>query len=703
MKKRSVYREHNQKFRKSSRYKKNILQAEIVKFTDDNDLILRLSQQDKIKSITEVLYTPKNKDPILKIGDTILVEITETPNDEYLLNAKFISTINDNRITILGIFEKHGNKGIILSITKGSQKKWNVNPNFENDAINGDIVEAEETISKYQKEDAKIISILGNVNDAKSLSLIAINEHNIPHRFPEEVFESYDEVKVSQKSRTDLRDLSFVTIDPSDARDHDDAVFALHDKDKDNLGGFIVWVAIADVAQYVKIESPIDLEARKRGNSTYFTDRVIPMLPEKLSTDLCSLNENLERPCIAVYMKINSKGEKITHEFVRGTIISKASLNYEEVQESFDGITNKKTKPLYEIVLKPLLLAYQATVISKQRRQPLKLNLPERQIKITDKGEVDSIKFKKQLIAHELIEEFMIMANVCAAETLTKKNINTLFRIHEEPKIERINFLMEAVKSIGLNLPKSQVLKTADLNKLLYQASKTDYSEVINLNVLRTMTQAYYSNKESSHFGLNLRKYVHFTSPIRRYADLLVHRALITAHNWDNEDMPSKGELPNLEKIASHISITERRSMVAERETIDRYLARYLKDKVGGEFHCTISGITRFGIFIQLNEIGADGLIPLSNFSNEYYKYNENENSLTGSLSNRKIQIGMSAIAILIASDEKSGGLRFKLLELNDKPFEQLRKSKKFTKRKRKLRKKKVKLNETIISKEPFS
>ena len=265
------------------------------------------------------------------------------------------------------------------------------------------------------------------------------------------------------------------------------------------------------------------------------------------------------------------------------------------------------------------MLAYQATVISKQRRQPLKLNLPERQIKITDKGEVDSIKFKKQLIAHELIEEFMIMANVCAAETLTKKNINTLFRIHEEPKIERINSLMEAVKSIGLNLPKSQVLKTADLNKLLYQASKTDYSEVINLNVLRTMTQAYYSNKESSHFGLNLRKYVHFTSPIRRYADLLVHRALITAHNWDKEDMPSKGKLPNLEKIASHISITERRSMVAERETIDRYLARYLKDKVGGEFHCTISGITRFGIFIQLNEIGADGLIPLSNFSNEYY------------------------------------------------------------------------------------
>ena len=689
MKKRSFHREHNPKFRKFSRFKKNIVQAEIAKFTDDNDLILKLSQQDKIKNITEVLYSPKNKDPILKIGDTILVEITETPNDEYLLNAKFISTINDNRITILGIFEKHGNKGIILSITKGSQKKWNVNPNYENDAINGDIVEAEETISKYQKEDAKIINILGNVNNAKSLSLIAINEHNIPHKFPEEVLEKYDEVKVSQKSRTDLRDLSFVTIDPADARDHDDAVFALHDKDKDNLGGFIVWVAIADVAQYVKIESPIDLEARKRGNSTYFTDRVIPMLPEKLSTDLCSLNENLERPCIAVYMKINSKGEKITHEFVRGTIISKASLNYEEVQNSFDGITNKKTKAVYEIVLKPLLLAYQATVISKRRRQPLQLNLPERQIKITNKGEVDSIKFKKQLIAHELIEEFMIMANVCAAETLTKKNINTLFRIHEEPKTERMNSLMETAKSFGLTLPKSQVLKTADLNKLLYQASKTDYSEVINLNVLRTMTQAYYSNKESSHFGLNLRKYVHFTSPIRRYADLLVHRALITAHNWDKEEIPSKGEFPNLEKIASHISITERRSMVAERETIDRYLARYLKDKVGGEFNCIISGITRFGIFIQLNEIGADGLIPLSNFSSEYFKYNENENSLTGSISNRKIQVGMSAIAILIASDEKSGGLRFKLLDLNNKPFEQLRKSKKFTKRNQKLRKKK--------------
>ena len=264
----------------------------------------------------------------------------------------------------------------------------------------------------------------------------------------------------------DLRDLPFITIDPADARDHDDAVFAEEDTAQNNLGGYIIWVAIADVAKFVKIDSPIDREAETRGNSTYFTDRVVPMLPEILSTDLCSLNENQERSCIAVRMKINSIGEKIEHKFVRASIISKASLEYEEVQNAFDGTTNNKTDHLYEKVLRPLYLAYQATLLAKKKRQPLNLNLPDREILLNDNGEVSSIKFKKQLRAHELIEEFMVLANVCAAETLTSTNTDALYRVHEEPKLERAQTLNETLKSIGLNTPNSKNLKTSDLNKL---------------------------------------------------------------------------------------------------------------------------------------------------------------------------------------------------------------------------------------------
>ena len=678
----------NRRYRRSfSKLNKFITKAQVTEFTDDQDIILKLDDKKK----TQALYIPSNKDPVLKIGDNILVEIIETHHDDNLLSAKFINIIDNNKIKIIGIFFKQNNKSFLHSILKGSKKKWAVDPSFEKKAIDGDLVEAYQPLSgsQYQKKGLEISRIVGNIHNAKSLSLIAIAEHNIPNEFSKEILNGLGKNKNSQPNQMDLRDLPFITIDPADARDHDDAVFAEEDTAQNNLGGYIIWVAIADVAKFVKIDSPIDIEAEIRGNSTYFTDRVVPMLPEIISTDLCSLNENQERSCIAVRMKINSIGEKIEHKFVRATIISKASLKYEEVQDAFDGTTNNKTDHLYEKVLRPLYLAYQSTLLAKKKRQPLNLNLPDREIQLNDNGEVSSIKFKKQLEAHELIEEFMVMANVCAAETLTSTNTDALYRVHEEPKLERAQSLNETIKSIGLNAPNSKNLKTSDLNKLLNQAEGTDYSKLINFSVLRTMTQAYYAKSDSSHFGLNLRKYTHFTSPIRRYADLIVHRALIAAHGWD-KDISTKAEKLRLEKIAVHISMTERRSMVAERETVDRYMAQYLKNKIGQEFNCIISGITRFGIFIQINEIGADGLIPLSNFSNEYFRYNEKDNSLIGSLSNQKIQVGMNVTALLIEADETSGGLRFKLSELNGQNFDQSNRSNRFKIKKSKLKKKKT-------------
>ena len=668
-----------------------ICQAEIIDFTEDKDPILKFDNNTIDSNLTPIYVLRKN-DPSFKIGEKLLIEIIFNPDDSTLTKINFINKINKSTKNHIGIFKKSRRGGIVFSVQKGSRKKWHINPKFENSAVEDDIVEIEgqSAGSAKGKKYLKIRNIIGNLNENKSLSLLAIKEHNIPYQFSDEVINEASKFKDFKKNRQNLLNIFFVTIDPNDARDHDDAVYAMKDIQKDNPGGYIIWVAIADVAQYVQMGSSIDIEARLRGNSTYFVDRVIPMLPENLSNNLCSLKENMERPCIAVKIRINSNGEKLDHNFYRGRIVSKASLSYEEVQDAYEGKTNSKTKPLYKPVLEALFLAFEALLKSKRKRQPLALDLPEREIILSEQGEVQSINLKKQLSANELIEEFMVLANVCAAETLSDKKVPAIYRIHEEPTSERINALNETVRSIGLNLKKLNSLKTTDLNRLLSLASKTNHSGMINLSVLRTMTQAYYSNKLSSHFGLNLQKYTHFTSPIRRYADLVVHRALIATHEWD-ANLISEEERYDLRTISQHASLTERRSMGAERDTIDRYLARFLKDKIGGEFYCLFSGITQFGIFIQLEEIGADGLIPLSNLGSEYFKYNENENSLTGQVSKTKITVGMRAKVTLLEADETSGSLRFKPLELNGQLFDKLVSDKKLKGKKYKLRRKKRK------------
>lgn len=670
---------------------RTICQVEIIDFTEDKDLILKVEKGTKDDEL-ELIYVLRKNDPSFKIGEKLLVEILLNSDHTTVTKINFINKINENISNHIGIYKKSHRGNFVYSIQKGSRKKWLINPKFESSAMDDDIVEIEDRPqgSFKGKKYHKIRNIIGNLNENKSLSLLAIKEHNIPYQFSNQIINEASKIKDFKPNQQNLKNLFFVTIDPTDARDHDDAVYAMKDTHEDNPNGYIIWVAIADVAQYVKIGSSIDIEARLRGNSTYFVDRVIPMLPENLSNNLCSLKENMERPCIAVKIRINSDGEKLEHNFFRGTMVSKASLGYKEVQDAYEGKISPKTEPLYKPVLETLFLAFEALLKSKNKRQPLELNLPEREILLSEKGEVQSINLKKQLSANKLIEEFMVLANICAAETLSNKKVPAIYRIHEEPTLEKINALNETIRSIDLNLKKLNSLKTADLNQLLKLASTTDHSNMINLSILRTMTQAYYSNKLSAHFGLNLQKYAHFTSPIRRYADLIVHRALIATHNWDTTLIPAD-ETSDLGAIARHISLTERRSMSAERDTIDRYLARFLKDKIGGEFYCLISGITRFGIFIQLDEIGADGLIPLSNLGSEYYKFDENENSLTGKASKTKIKVGMSARVSLLEADETSGGLRFKLIELNGQLFDKLVSHKKLKKKKYKLRRKKRK------------
>ncbi|ETA53934.1 ribonuclease R [Ponticoccus alexandrii] len=619
-----------------------------------------------------VLIVPRASDPALGEGDRILARLQVVHEEDHNYEARLIRRIGTSPRKIVGIFRKSAEGGRIMPIDKGSDKEWTVGPDAALGAKDGELVEAEQAGpgGRMGLPRARITLRLGDPSEPRAVSLIAIHQHGIPDDFPADVLEEADAKKPAGLSgRTDLRDMPLVTIDPSDARDHDDAVFAEADDDPKNPGGWRLWVAIADVAHYVTPGSRIDREARKRGNSSYFPDRVVPMLPDRLSGDLCSLHEGVPRACIAVCMTVDRDGNKLRQKFLRGLMRSPASLTYQQVQAAIDGQPDDATGPLLDPVLKPLYAGYAALKAARERRQPLDLDLPERRVQLGEDGKVTSVDFVDRLEAHRLIEEYMVLANVAAAETLIAKKTPLLFRVHEEPPQDKLESLRDTAQAAGLTLAKGQVLKTEHLNRLLHQAAGTDEAELINLSTLRSMTQAYYTPKNFGHFGLALQNYAHFTSPIRRYSDLIVHRALITAHGWGDDGLTAE-EIDGLEKTGQHISDTERRSMMAERDTTDRYLAAYLSDRLGAEFTGRVSGIAKFGLFVKLDETGADGLVPISTLGNEYFHFDRESGTLMGADSGREIGLGMRARVKLVEAAPVTGGIAFELLELDGEEYE---------------------------------
>lgn len=616
-----------------------------------------------------VLLIPRQTDPALGEGDRILARLQVVHEEDHNYEARLIRRIGNSPQKVVGIFRKGAEGGRIMPIDKGSDKEWAVAPDATGGAQEGELVEAEQASPRNTRmglPKARIVMRLGDPTAPRAVSLIAIHQHGIPDDFPEEVVAEADRMKpAGLKGRTDLRELPLVTIDPSDARDHDDAVFAEPDEDPNNKGGFVIWVAIADVAYYVRPGSQLDHEARKRGNSSYFPDRVVPMLPDRLSGDLCSLHEGVPRACIVARIRIDAEGNKLGQKFHRALMRSPASLTYQQVQAAMDGEPDDKTGPLLEPVIRPLYDAYAALKAARARRQPLDLDLPERRIVLDEDGTVKSVDFTDRLDAHKLIEEFMVLANVAAADTLIAKDVPLLFRVHEEPPQDKLESLRDTAEVAGLTLPKGQVLKTAHLNKLLHDAAGKEDAELINIATLRSMTQAYYSPKNFGHFGLALQNYAHFTSPIRRYADLIVHRALITAHHWGDDGL-SEMDVEKLEATGNQISDTERRSMLAERDTTDRYLAAYLSDRVGAEFTGRISGIAKFGVFVKLDETGADGLVPISTLGREFFHFDRDSGTLMGADSGRIIALGQRARVKLIEAAPVTGGIAFEMLEIED-------------------------------------
>lgn len=641
----------------------------VAEIDGDGDIFLEPVEWTGEDDAPRILFLSKSEDAAVSMDDRLLCRLTKVTEDDHSYQARLIRRIATGPTKILGIFRKGAEGGRIVPIDKGTSSEWRVPPGALGGATDGELVEAVQTGPKSRMglPIARIVTRLGDPSDARAVSLIAIHQHGIPDTFPDDVLAEAEAAKPAPLGgREDLRDLPLVTIDPFDARDRDDACYAHRDDDPKNPGGFVLWVAIADVAHYVRPGSALDREARKRGNSTYFPDRVVPMLPEALSADLCSLHGGVERACMAVRMVIDAQGNKLSHRFTRGLMKSPAALNYQEVQAGMDGAPSDDVAPLMEPVIEPLFATYRALKLARDRRDPLNLELPERQILIDDSGQVSSVAFKDRLDAHKLIEEFMVLANVAAAEELIAKKAPVMFRVHEEPGPEKMEALREIATASGFALAKGQVLKTAHLNRLLKQAAGTEHQELMNISALRSMTQAYYGPENFGHFGLALKNYAHFTSPIRRYADLIVHRSLIAAHGWGDDGLTPE-DVTQLKEIGEAISDSERRSMQAERDTTDRYLAAFLADRVGAEMVGKIAGVAGFGLFVKLDETGADGLIPIGSLGREYFRHNRDAQTLTGEKSGLTLGLGQSVLVRLAEATPTTGGLILELLEVDGK------------------------------------
>lgn len=519
---------------------------------------------------------------------------------------------------------------------------------------------------KYERN-VEILKVVGSANDPKAFTLISLEQHGVPVGFEDDVIEEAKSLKLPglSKYREDLRSVPLLTIDPVDAKDFDDAVFAAPDDDPKNTDGWIVWVAIADVAAFVAPDSKLDKSARIRGNSVYLPDRVEPMLPEELSADLCSLRPHEDRACMAVKMRFSKDGHKIDHVFKRGLMRSHARLTYAQAQEAFDGKPGKTAEPVKDI-LADIYAAYKVLRKGREERAPLAIELPERRVHVNDQGRVEKITLRERFDAHKLVEEFMIQANVAAAEALSSKGVTTIVRVHEPPARERLQSLSDFLPAVGLKWSLGERVSTKRYNKLLEMAAEKDLTETVGMAVLRSQSQAYYGPDPKGHFGLNLTHYAHFTSPIRRYADLVVHRALIRTFKL-GLDGTTEREQSRLKETSEHISDTERRAMAAERDAKDRYIAQYLEDRVGAEFDARITGAAKAGVFITLDETGADGFIPARTLGDSYFAFDEKRKALTNVDTGATYRFGRKVKVRLQEATPVTGGLIFEMLTKPEK------------------------------------
>ncbi|WP_219895257.1 ribonuclease R [Aquisediminimonas profunda] len=585
----------------------------------------------------------------LGVGDRILARVEERGNGHVAHPMKKLARSEE---LMLGVVAMEGGRHWLKPVDKRDRKDTLISE--LGGAQAGDLVLAEKS-GRPPRITARVQEVLGDPFAPRAFSLIAIHKYEIPNVFSVDLLAEAEKVaEWPLGDREDLRHLPIVAIDPADARDHDDAVWAAPAEG----GGFDAIVAIADVSFYVRHGSLIDKEARKRGNSVYFPDRVVPMLPESLSADMCSLKEGCDRAALACHLKIDAKGKMAGFRFSRAVIRVAANLAYEDAQAAIDGGEH----PLHDSALRPLWDCWALLAKARDQREPLELDLPERRVQLDEAGRIADIAVRERLDAHRLIEDFMITANVAAAKALEAKKAPVMYRVHEPPAREKLLTLKDYLETFEIPFALGQVITPKVFNHLIARVGEADFKPQVMEQVLRSQTQAYYAPVNQGHFGLALGSYAHFTSPIRRYADLLVHRSLVDAYRLGEGGL-SNDEAARMTVLGESVSKAERRAMEAERETIDRYVAAYLAERVGQLLDTRITGVTNFGFFATVEGLGGDGLVPVSTLGSEFFRYIEAEHALEGESSGDRYTLGQKLQLRLAEANPVSGALRFELPE----------------------------------------
>jgi ribonuclease R len=660
----------------------------------------------------------KGRGSALGVGDRLLARTEQRGNG---WAAHPMKKLMKGSELVLGVVHQEGQGFWLRPVEKKERRELPISDIGKAQA--GDLVLAEKA-GRPPRLTARVSEVLGDPFAPRSFSLIAIHKHGIPHEFPDQVVVEAERVAEQPLGeREDLTHIPIVAIDPADARDHDDAVWAASDEDPANPGGWRAIVAIADVSFYVRSGSALDKEARKRGNSVYFPDRVVPMLPETLSAEICSLKEGEDRAALVCHLQVSKEGQLKSWRFTRARVRIAANIAYEDAQaaidmseqvlpelvrgggprearwrgdpkseaplhhpsdgppprdklgeeaESADVFSSPCSMPeieaepppvdpaLVESTLKPLWACWRALYSAREKRAPLDLDLPERRVVLDEKGRILSVAPRERLDAHKLIEDYMIAANVAAAKALEAKKAPVMYRDHEPPGREKLVALKDYLKTFDVEFALGQVIQPATFNRIIERVGEADFRPQIMEQILRTQTQAYYSPDNKGHFGLALGSYAHFTSPIRRYADLVVHRALVRAFGLGEGGLTDQ-EAEGMEVTGELISQLERRAMEAERETLDRYVAAYLSERVGDLVDCRITGVQPFGFFATVEGLGGDGLVPVSTLGTDYYRYEEASQSLVGDDSGERFSPGQRLRLRLVEANPVSGGLRFEL------------------------------------------
>jgi ribonuclease R len=595
--------------------------------------------------------------PALAPGERVLARLRPIGNGKY--EGRTLKRLTEAPGRILGVYRPVvSGGGRLVPTDKRAKAEWAIPPGEADGAEEGEIVLASPLPSTgFGLKQARVTERLGRMGDARSVSLVVIHTHEIPTEFTEEALHAADRARgVGVQGRTDLRDVKLVTIDGEDARDFDDAVFAEPDDSERNKDGFRLTVAIADVAHYVRPGSPLDRAAWTRGNSCYFPDRVVPMLPEALSNGWCSLRPNEDRGCLFVEMTVDARGRKLSHRFGRGLMRSAARLTYEQVQAAHDAGDD------LGLPLPTLYAAFRVLLDARNARGTLDLDLPERKVVLDAQGHVTSVTPRPRLDSHRLIEEFMVLANVCAAEELERLHQPCVYRVHAPPSEEKLENLRSFLRGFDISLPPGNQVHPRDLDRVLKQVAGSEDAMLVNEVVLRSQMQAAYDTDNIGHFGLALPRYAHFTSPIRRYADLLVHRALIAGLRLGAGGIEPE-EIGRLKDTCEHISATEKRAALAERDAIDRYLAAFMADKVGSTFHARISGVTRFGLFVTVSGSGASGLVPVSTLPDDFWMHDEAAQTLSGRRTRLVFRLAQEVQVRLAEATPVTGGLLFHIMQ----------------------------------------